>query len=84
MRIFVKVKAGSKKNEVIPPEKKLWVEGGRAGEFYTVYTKEPPKQGRANASVCELLAGYFEVPKSNVSLISGSTSKAKVFEVLSL
>lgn len=84
MRIFVKVKAGSKKNEVIPPEKKLWVEGGRAGEFYIVYTKEPPKQGRANIAVGELLAMYFQVSKSSITLVSGATSKLKVFEVLGI
>lgn len=81
MRIFVKAKAGNKRNEVIAPEKKLWSEGGRAGDFYTVYTKELPKQGRANTAICELLAQYFEVPKSSVTLVSGSTSKIKVFEV---
>lgn len=81
MRIFVKVRAGSKKNEVIPPEKKLWSEGGRAGEFYVVSVKEPPLQGRANVAVSRLLAEYFEVPNTLVSLVSGASSKIKVFEV---
>lgn len=82
MRIFVKVRAGSKKNEVIPPEKNLWSEGGRAGEFYVVSVKEPPVEGRANMAVCRLLAEYFDVPNTLVCLVSGASSKIKVFEIM--
>jgi len=44
--------------------------------------KEPPRQGRANAAIARALAEYFGVPLSSVRIISGFSSKQKIFEVL--
>lgn len=46
-----------------------------------VYVSEPPLEGRANRAVIEALAGYFQVRKSNVTLLSGAKSKNKLFEI---
>ncbi len=81
MRIFVKAKAGSRKDEVIPPERKLWAEGGRAGEFYIVSVKEPPEDGRANKAIARLLSEHFDLPISSVELVYGASAKIKVFEI---
>lgn len=43
--------------------------------------KEPAVEGKANARAIELLAKHFGVPKTRVKLVSGVTSKHKVFEV---
>jgi len=72
MKIKVKVKAGSKCDCIKYDEEK---------NLYIVTTKVPPKEGRANEAVLKLLAGYFKVPKSQVSLRVGQKSKIKVFEV---
>ena len=78
MKIFVKAKAGAKENKVIPPSLKLIPD---VEPLYSVSTKERPVEGRANEAIIKLLAKYFGVPRSQVRLISGATSKRKVFEV---
>ena len=46
-----------------------------------VYVREPAIEGKANAAIIELLASYFEVPKSNFKIIRGHTSRVKVISV---
>ena len=72
MRIFVKAKPNAKETKV--------EETGPA--HFTVSVKEPPKEGRANAAIAKALAAYFKVPASNVRLVSGFSSKIKIFEIL--
>lgn len=82
MRIFVKVKAGSSKNKVEEPPQRLLQADERLNDYYTVYVKEPPVEGKANDAVVRTLAEYFDVARTQVTLISGAISKIKVFEVL--
>lgn len=72
MKIQVKVKAGAKCDCVSFDEEK---------SLYIVSTKIPPIEGRANEAVLKLIAGYFKVPKSQVSLKVGQKSKIKIFEI---
>ena len=46
---------------------------------YTIYTKAPAIEGRANAAAIKLLAKYFGVPQSRVKLVRGARAKHKVF-----
>ena len=71
MLIKVKAKPKSKKEGV----KKL------ADLLFEVRVNAPPEKGRANERIRELLAEYFNVPKSKVRLVRGETSKEKVFEI---
>jgi len=50
-------------------------------ENFVVSVKEPPVQGRANASIIKLLAGYFSVPSYNVSIVAGHMSRNKIVKV---
>lgn len=50
--------------------------------YIEVYTTLPPIKNFANQAIVGLLAGYFNVPKSQIKLIRGRTSRYKVFEVL--
>ena len=71
MRISVKVQPGAKQEsieQIAPQDLKIKVRA-RAIE------------GQANESVRELLAEYFDVPKSAVQLIKGAKAKIKIFEV---
>ena len=70
--VNVRVKPGSKKGPL--------VQTSLTGELL-VYVREPAIDGRANKAVTELLAKYFEVPKSHVQLVSGHKSKQKRFEI---
>lgn len=50
-------------------------------DIYKVSVKEPPVDGKANKAVIQALARYFGVAPSLVTLISGLTSKQKVFKI---
>lgn len=74
MKIFVNAKPNSKENKVTKMDE----------NHFSVRVTAPPVEGKANQAVIELLAEYFHLPKSHVQLLSGQTSKSKVFEVTSL
>lgn len=82
MKIFVKAKPNSKEEyveKIDPPSPKGF---GRASDMYfVVAVKEPPVQGRANKAITKALAVYFNVPVFGVRLVSGFSSKQKVFEI---
>lgn len=48
---------------------------------YKVSVKEPPIEGRANRAIIKVLAEYFGVSVSQVSLVSGYASRNKVFNI---
>ncbi len=72
MKIFVKAKPNAKEESI----KKI------DGINFVVAVKEPPRKGKANAAIAKALAGYFDVSPSAVRLVSGFSSKQKVFEIL--
>ena len=63
----VKVSPGSKRNEV---------KGVDAGVLKIAVTA-PPEKGKANDAVMELLADYFSLPRRDVSILRGHTSRSK-------
>ena len=71
MKIQVKVKPNSKTEEL-----------GREGDSFILKVREPAREGRANQAVIKLLAEYFNVPKSQVRILSGFRSRNKVIEVI--
>ncbi|HEY4508974.1 MAG TPA: DUF167 domain-containing protein [Candidatus Paceibacterota bacterium] len=81
MKIFVKAKAGARENKVVPPVARLLPLGDDEEEFYSVSVKEPPRQGKANEAIMKALAEYFKVSFSEIRLVSGASSKKKVFEI---
>ena len=44
-------------------------------------TSEPQK-GKANKELIEKISKYFDVPKSNVKIVSGEKSRKKLVEVI--
>jgi uncharacterized protein len=72
MKINVKAKAGAREQKVEKVDDANFV----------VWVKEPPVDGKANFAITRALAEYFGVSSYNVRLISGSSSKQKVFEIL--
>lgn len=48
---------------------------------YRVSVKEAPVDGKANEAIIRALAEYFDIPKSSVELVSGQTSKQKMFMI---
>lgn len=51
-------------------------------ENFEVWVTAPPVKGLANLAIAELLAEHFGVAKYNVKLVSGFSSKEKIFEIL--
>jgi len=71
MRIYVKVTPRSSKNEVIKISE---------GE-YRVKVTALPEKGKANKAVIDLLADYFDVPKSSVDIVGGKSTKTKIIDI---
>lgn len=55
--------------------------GGLHGDALRVRLAAPPVEGAANAALIELLADRLGVPRRNVSIVAGATSRTKVLEV---
>ena len=70
--VVVKVKPGSGKGPL--------VEVGPDGEL-TIYVRERAVDGKANDAVTRLLAAHLQLPRSQVELVSGMTSRLKRFRV---
>lgn len=72
MYIFVTAKARKKENKVEKID----------NTHYVIWTKEIPQKGKANTAIIKLLASKLRLPPSSVLLKSGSTSKKKIFEIV--
>ncbi|MHB0913282.1 MAG: DUF167 domain-containing protein [Armatimonadota bacterium] len=71
MRLTVRVNPRSSRNQIT----------GWQGDVLTVKLTAPPVEGAANKACAEFLADRLGVRKSQVSLVSGATSRDKVFEI---
>lgn len=83
MKILVKSKPAAKEEKVqriTQPELFLNDEKSNLPE-YKVSVKEQPVNGQANKAIIKALAKYFDIPPSLITLVSGSTSKQKIFEI---
>lgn len=72
MRVNITVKPGSKKGPLVQPD--------LMGDLL-VYVREPAIEGKANRAIIELIARYYEVPKSHVEIVGGLTSKHKIISI---
>lgn len=50
---------------------------GKHGERLKVRLAAPAHEGRANDALVEFLAGYYRVPRRNVTIVSGLRSRQK-------
>ena len=48
---------------------------------YIVRCNEPPIEGKANKKIILLLSQFLGIPKSQINLLHGMTSKKKVFQI---
>lgn len=63
-----------------PKARQESVEKISSGE-YLVSVPAPARDGKANRAVRELLARHFSVPKTNVRIIRGQSSRKKLIEI---
>lgn len=58
---------------------------GKTDRFeYAVYFNVVPESGKANRKITEMLARYFDVPKSHVQFRAGDRSPVKIIEIVGL
>jgi len=62
--------------KVSPGAKRNLVKGVDAGALKVAVTA-PPEKGQANEAVVKLLAGYFGLPRREVVILRGHTSRSK-------
>lgn len=70
----------NKQIKVKPNSKKQNIEESADG-ILTVHLKSPPVDGKANKELIELLAKKFNVPKSQIRIKTGLSSKTKLVEI---
>ena len=70
-KINVRVIPRARQNKITVEDEKL-----------RVHITAAPVDGAANDAVIRALADYFDVPKSQVKIIRGATSRNKVVELL--
>jgi uncharacterized protein YggU (UPF0235/DUF167 family) len=83
MKIVVKAKprAREEKVEQLTQPTLAFTADTSAPVVYKVSVKESPVNGRANDAIIRALAKHFDIPPACVRLISGQTSRQKIFEI---
>ena len=68
------------KVKVVPGSSRTRIDGW-LGDSLKIRVTAQPEKGRANEAVGAVLAEALEIPKSEVSLFSGSKSARKIFKI---
>jgi len=68
---------------VVPRSKKTEI-SGRYGQAVKIRLTAPPVQGKANEALIEFLAKRLDVPKRNIEILSGASSRDKMVCVFGL
>ncbi|MCM3658538.1 DUF167 domain-containing protein [Agromyces mediolanus] len=71
MEVTVRVKPGSRKGPLVEPSPE------DPAAALTVFVRERAVDGAANAGVVHALAAHFEVPRRDVVIVRGETSRIK-------
>ena len=71
VRLKLHVRPGAKRNGI----------SGLFGDALKVELQTPPVDGKANSALIKLLAGWLDMPKSKIRLISGETCRDKIIEL---
>lgn len=74
VRLEVKVQPRSSRNQVI----------GEQEQALKVKLTAPPVEGEANAALVEFLAGYLKLPRKDIKIIKGETSRHKIVEIMGI
>ena len=70
MKIYVKVKPNSSKQEIV-----------EFGDFrYLVYLKSPPENNQANLELLKIMSKHLGTPSTRIKIKSGLTSNEKILE----
>jgi len=76
--LAVRAQPGAKKTTIIG------VYGDGPGAQLKIAVNAPPLEGRANQALTIFLAKFFAIPRGAVTLVSGASSRSKVFLLQSI
>ena len=76
MKLVVSVIPNARSSEIVG-----WEEDPRSGKVLKVRIAAPPIEGKANSEAREFLARTLGLPKSEVVLHRGDSSRLKVFTI---
>jgi len=71
MKIEVKVYPNAKENKV-----------EQERNIFKIHVNASATNGKANEKMIELLSEFYDVPKSQISIVRGQTSKNKLIKIL--
>jgi len=71
VRISVRVTANSRKPRVVE----------EGNNLLKVWVDAPAVEGKANKRLIEILAGYYNRPKSSFSIVKGLKNRNKIVEI---
>lgn len=72
MKIFVKAKPLAKEEKINKVDE----------THFVVLVKEPPVKGLANRAIQKVLAEHFNISVAKINLVSGFSSREKIFEIM--
>ncbi len=72
MILEIKVKPGASKDKIL---------SFKEPNFLEISVRAKPEQNKANESLCNFLRKILKVPKSQVKILKGKTSKTKLVKV---
>ena len=67
--------------KVVPRSAKSEIAGEMADGTLKVKIAAPPEKGKANQSLCALLAAHYGVPRAAVTIVSGHGAALKLVRV---
>lgn len=76
MKINIHITPNAKRSEVIGEDLDLF-----GGKTLKVKVSAPPIEGKANKELIKILSEYFDVPKSQISILVGDKSRNKIVEI---
>ena len=55
---------------------------GEGEKTHKIRLKAPAEKGKANKELIKFLSSHYQVPKENVSIISGKTDRLKLIKII--
>ncbi len=71
VRFEVSVQPRSSRNQVV----------GEQNEALKIKLTAPPVEGEANAALVDFLSNYLKIPRKDIKLVKGETSRHKIVEI---
>jgi uncharacterized protein YggU (UPF0235/DUF167 family) len=75
-RFTAKITTSAGKDEV-----RGWEQGPGNSIIMKINVTDAPDKGKANKAVISLLAAYWGIPKSAISIVRGHTNRVKILEI---